>query len=228
MNLISITLLLLFLSLPGFSKIPPHYRLAETCAFMNSGILQLLVDEAITREAFKEQWRMNDWDSPEPRPAMLRWVAIDGSVRATLNLERPLARLDSSHSVANEPPRVTVDYGIGSGSYNGPITRWVIPKEGRLQWVKAKDASGEDIEVSVMDSLKTAWRRIPRKDGSLDIYEIACRPNFTENPSSDEEETFRVIYTHIRFARGTWSSMTLVKEGFWEADEDFPSETLFP
>jgi len=166
------------------------------------------------------------WDGAEPRPALLRWLKADGSVQSNLNLEHPLARLTTRHAAPNEPPRVTVDLSAGLGSYSGPVTRWVVQQDGMIGWATTIDDHGREVEVSVMESLKTAWKRQQRKDGRLDIFEVACRPQFKQDEQG--EELFSVTFKHYRFDHGIWSIASRTESGFWEMEGNFPSESAFP
>lgn len=72
-------------------------------------------------------------------PAMVRLVRLDGSVANSRTMERSLASMASHHLYGSKKPTyfITVDYSIGMGSYNGPITFLVELSSGKLQWLKA-------------------------------------------------------------------------------------------
>lgn len=210
----------------AWSGTPANYRVASHCSFGGYGTLQLLLDKSVTNKVLEAHWNTGTWDATEPRPALLRWLKADDTVQATLNLEHPLARLTTRHAAPGEPPRVTVDLSAGLGSYSGPVTRWVVQRDGAIGWAKTVDDQGREVEVSVMESLKTAWKRRLRKDGRLDIYEAACRPRFKQDEHG--EALFSVIYTHFRFNQGTWSVSSRSENGFWEMEGDFPRVSVFP
>ena len=216
----------IFCSGSAWSGTSDGYRVASSCSFGDSGTLQLLLDKAVTKRVLDSHWKTGIWDGTEPRPALLRWLTADGSVQSTLDLEHPLARLTRRNSVPDEPPRVTIDLSAGLGSYSGPVTRWVVQQDGLIRWAKTIDDQGREVQVSVMESLKTAWKRQRRKDGHLDIFEAACRPQFKQDEQGNE--LFSVTYKHYRFDQGTWSYSSRTESGFWEMDGDFPSESAFP
>lgn len=211
----------------AFAGSPKGYRIVASCPFGEFGRLQLLLDERVSPDVLESHWGTGPWEGPTPKPALLLWKTRNNEVKATLTLEHPLARLADKSRVVHEPPRITVDFSAGFGSYNGPITRWIVPENGQLAWARVADSEGRFSEISVMESLKTSWRRVIRGDGTLDVLEIACRPEFMRDDS--ETVDFKKTFTRYHFDGKSWTRRNREESGMWENwDEPFPPESSFP
>ena len=208
----------------AWAGVPDGYRQAATCPFGSSGSLQLLLDSRITAATLAAHWGSGE-DGVTPgrgRPALLRWLAGPGEPKASLDLGCPLARLSTRSAVPGEGPRVTVDASVGMGSYNGPMTHWVVAEAGQLAWAKARNPDGTATELTVMESLRTAWKRRPRPDGSLDVLELACRPE--DDPAKPGEVVFWLNFFTYHFDGQGWTRALVRRPGDWSNGEDpFPT-----
>lgn len=167
-------------------------------------------------------------------PAVVRIIDASGKVIDSRTMERPLASVSPYKLYDSERITyfTTVDYSTGAGSYNGPIEFMVEVDNGKLKWMRGVKDSGEEKEITLMRSLKTAWRFIPRNDGrGQDIVKIACRPNF-EKPLSEEptNEDFITIYTRFSYdyGRKIWLQFERKEFGYWEDEGQFPNRDRFP
>jgi hypothetical protein len=166
--------------------------------------------------------------------AIVRIVDSSGKVIDSRMMERPLASVTTHKLYDSEMITyfITIDYSTGAGSYNGPIEILVEVNNGKLKWVKGVKDSGEEKEITLMRSLKTAWRLIPRNDGrGQDIVKIACRPNLGK-PFGEEssKEDFIVIYTRFNYDYGQkiWLQFERKEFGYWEDEGQFPNRNRFP
>ncbi|MBI2566628.1 MAG: hypothetical protein HYV63_06310 [Candidatus Schekmanbacteria bacterium] len=207
------------------------------------GRLELLADTRLTAALRDELWGTGG-EGEEPgsgapaswraagfasvvdlQPAMLQTVDSAGAVRDRWPLERPLARIEAETLAVPGLTAwlVTVDYTTAFGSYSGPITFLFAVQDGRLRGLEAADESGATVPISLMRSLKTDWRLVPRRGGDgQDIVSVATRPNL-EQPGS-----FVVMYRRISFDGNRWTRRLRLEAGFWEADGDFPPLEKFP
>lgn len=202
------------------------------------GELQILKDERITASIAKTVWNKGAFEGkPEdtvssfkelpPRNAQIRVVDRHGKVIDSEKLERPLARLGIAKLYADSKVTysVTVDYSAGFGSYSGPITSFVEVSGGHLSWLEAVDHDGKHRKVSVMSSLKTAWRIAPVADGGREILEAACRPTEKTLKTGDD---FQIIYSRYYFDGTQWRLVSRKVPGFSEFEDGFPRRSRFP
>jgi len=229
----------------------PGYRIFQTISLtietdgMN-GTLQLLQDERITDElrdnmhgsddgmycyedalgAFCESIRTTPL-----KPTLVRLVDGVGRVVDSRTFKRELGSMEVRKLYGRRPRAfsVTVDFGIGWGSYAGDITYFFDLKGGRLRWLTARGRTGGvQIEVTAMTSLKTSWQLVRSGGGGgQDILEIACRPKFSPG-RADEDVAFELIFRRFHFHGGGWIISERRTPGFWEDDKEFPGPGEFP
>lgn len=123
---------------------------------------------------------------------------------------------------------ISGDESIGFGSYNGIMTQLFQVMDGHLHWVMAENSSGKE-QVHLMKSLKTHWRaEISSNQSTLDVFKVACRPDFEK--STDSDPKFTVSYIRYHFDGKSWQTLAKTEEGFWEHEDDsnFPGKQLFP
>jgi hypothetical protein len=162
------------------------------------------------------------------RQAQLRLVTDDGHELSTLEIERPIAIVEPVALRADIASfQVTVDLSAGFGSYSGPLSKFAEVKDGTLRWLAALDAStGKTTDISVMSSLKTAWKLAAAVGGDREILEVACRPDH-EAPTTDAGAEFLVRLTRYAVEAGQWQRYVRVEKGFWEDDDKFPDTSRF-
>ncbi len=205
------------------------------------GVLEILRDSRVTDSDIKLM-QMHDPDldlskkskfkSTPLKSAVVRLASRNGQVIQSLNLENPYASLESITTV--EPGKrtllLTEDFGIGMGSYSGPITRILAITSRSIKWATAKNQkTGEEIQISLMRSLKTAWNFAPSVNGSgKDILKVSCRP---------DEAVTKFITTFSRYHRDKhgWTFATRTENLMWEADDSdqglgysLPEFKMFP
>ena len=144
-------------------------------------------------------------------------------------LERGLATLDKTSLYSSNQPTyvLNVDFSIGWGSYNGPITSFFEITSGKLDFLKAiNQQTGEVNPITVLDSLKTGWKIFPAPDGnSKDILLVKTRPDFDDET---EDHGFKVSYIRFHFNGQNWVRLQRSVAGYWEAEGFFPDISLFP
>jgi hypothetical protein len=141
-------------------------------------------------------------------------------------MEEPIATLKPS-SLAGEGPifLLTVDYSIGMGSYNGPITFLLAISGIRLKILEfVNSESKKQQQFRMMDSLKNAWKILDSKT----ILEVSCHPDFDNPKNSRDNLEFAVDYYRFSFQEGNWVEYLKTVSGFWENEGDFPNRKFFP
>jgi len=215
------------------------------------GRLELLEDARVTPELRVQFWARQDHGTycaatddsnrkfctsaeGEPlRPALLRIVDDGGRELVVQKQERPLGelRVEQLRGEHGRPSyAVTIDFSVGMGSYNGPVTRFAEVRDGRLVWLRSVDAQGKHPEpISLMTSLKSAWKIVPSTaTGTREILRCTCRPDVDHAQPSDEHLPFVVELTRWAFDGTRWRRYQRASPGFWEDDDPFPDRTRFP
>jgi hypothetical protein len=233
------------LKAPASAATPQGYRVFQSIPLQRvsdglDGALELLQDQRIS-EDFRERMKGMDRTSycydknlaspcesirPTPlKPTLVRLVDAQNRVIDSRLFERELGSLRAIALYGPSPRAfaVTIDFSAGFGSYNGEITFFADVQAERLRWLKAqRPAGGGETDVTVMTSLKTAWKLVKAKNGAgMDILKIACRPDFAT------ENDFELIYTRFAFDGKRWIRHARTKRGFWEQGS-FPALEEFP
>jgi hypothetical protein len=180
-------------------------------------------------------WGTGDWsvvvptetplykDFSELPPGKAKLVVRDARGRVVVQrvLEMPLAKLRAwSPSGRGEVFLVTQDYSIGFGSYNGPATTLVQVSDNAIREVTALDVKTKaEVLFTLVESLKSAWHLASPKNGN-EILSVICRP--------ESDDKFLITYFRYSFDGNRWIDYEREVEGFWEADNPFPSRSTFP
>ncbi len=226
---------------PGTTTAPPeNYIIYQSFLLTQAlhgidGALQLLLDARLTDEMLAQLQFIEDINSlPEfaelpLQNGLLRIVDRHGQALTSQTLERGLATLDKTSLYSSNKPTyvLNVDFSIGWGSYNGPVTSFFEINSGKLDFLNAiNQQTGEVKPITVLDSLKTGWKIFPAPDGnSKDILLVKTRPDF--NDESDELE-FKLSYIRFHFDGRNWVRLERSEEGYWESEGFFPDILLFP
>jgi hypothetical protein len=156
------------------------------------------------------------------RGAMIQVVDSAGRIVDSHSFERELGSVEAVHLYGNATQTylVTIDFSIGFGSYNGPITSFIeISRDGHILW----------LPISGMRSLKTDWRIISVKGSTTkEVLHVACRPDFRGGGETTDDQPFLVTYTTSYFSDGVWKEKERAVSGFWESEGAFPNRKLFP
>jgi hypothetical protein len=233
------------LEVPALAAAPQGYRVFQSIPLQRAsdgldGALELFQDERISEDMRAKMrgfahvmYCYNDTlaalcESMRTRPlkpTLVRLVDAQNRVLDSRLFERELGSEQAIPLYGRSPRAFTVaiDFSAGFGSYSGEITFFADVQAGRLRWLKAQETgSGQEAEMTLMSSLKTAWKLVPaRNRAGMDILKIACRPNFAT------ENDFELIYTRFAFNGKRWIRHERTKWGFWEqgsflALEEFP------
>lgn len=160
-------------------------------------------------------------------PAVVRLVTPAGAVVDQRAFERELAGLAQRfvYGTRRRTFLVTVDYGVGFGSYAGATTLLVEPTGARLVWLRAVGASTSKVEeIRLPKTLKSGWKTIPRRDlRGLDLLAVRCAPDFERLP-----ENFVVRYERYTFTGNHWVRLERREPGLWENEGPFPAREKFP
>jgi hypothetical protein len=111
----------------------------------------------------------------------VRLLSKNGKELSRLYLDKFFASIETE-KINNHGKRmilITQDFGIGMGSYNGPLTKILKIEKNKISWTKAYNSKSKKSEsISLMRSLKTAWNFGPKNRlGEVDILKVSCRPD---------------------------------------------------
>lgn len=163
------------------------------------------------------------------RPALLRLLDARGRIVTTYTAERPLADLSVTRLYGSERRTYvfTVDLSAGVGSYSGPYTRFAEPEAGSFGWLTADGAGVATDTITLVSTLKTAWRATPRVDGrGEDLLMVMCRPDLAAPDSSTDG--FILTFRRYTFDGRHWLVRQREVRGCYESDEAFPAAARFP
>jgi hypothetical protein len=234
-------------TIAGSYIVTKSYRLTEAIHGVD-GVLQLLQDSRLPKDAYNEQFGTAFTDMNMIDGKLLPLFKDNpplGSVLRILSKDKNFFRINESNTYDMVPVAwleevmlsgsgrpsylFTQDLSIGMGSYAGPTTFFYNIIDGKLKPIEyLNKETGKKHQIVLMRSLKTNWKLVKSKDGkSSDILHIACRPNF-ENKSNEEGE-FVVYYDRLHFNGNEWVMYEKVEKDFWEAEgEDLPPLSKFP
>jgi hypothetical protein len=104
-----------------------------------------------------------DIDGPaqvQYRPAQLRLLDSSGKQVDLQPLKKSMASIKISAVDGPGPTfEVTVDYSLGWGTYNGPITSFATIHHGRLLWLEAADPDGSHKHiVKLLENTRSRWK----------------------------------------------------------------------
>lgn len=215
-----------------------HQSLALTQAIDGvDGSLEVLRDSRLTDSDIKALQEHDPDTSPElsPRfknapmqPARLVLKVHDGHSVQSVQLAQPYATLEAAQIRTNKRTiLVTQDFGIGMGSYNGPITHILNVAPGKMTWAKARSSDGKKTQIALMRSLKSAWNFVSTPAGQ-DILAINCRPD--ENP-----DKFTTTFSRYHPNEDDWTVSFRKENILWEAEDgdqqlgyELPDSRKFP
>ena len=166
------------------------------------------------------------------KAAFVRLTSTNGHIIESLNLEAPYAQMESidTGEIGKRTLLLTQDFGIGMGSYNGPITRILETTSHSMSWAMAKNQNtGDEIQISLMRSLKTSWNFVPNKnERGKDIVKVSCRPD-------DSAMKFSTTFSRFHRDKQGWIFAARMENVFWEAEDgdrrlgySLPELKMFP
>lgn len=212
---------------------PAGYVVTQRVSLPSGRQVELLHDARFVGTV-REQWAGADPEyrckesSPElaalcaslaTRPASAPWLRLldpSGTALDERKLERELASIEVVGTFAAGQPMlgVTVDLGVGFGSYAGLSTRFVVVRDDRFEWA----------DLVLNRTLKSDWRAVPRPDGrGQDLLAVRCLPKLGQSATE-----FEVLFERYRFEGNEWHREERREPGFWESEDEFPAVTRFP
>ena len=96
-----------------------------------------------------------------------------------------------------------------------------------MRWVESSDPkTGRTQKITLMESLKTAWKLADASDGKGKQILIAeCRPDWS---SVKDNPDFTTTYARIYFDGTKWLIVKRTLRVFTEFEQGFPSRKRFP
>jgi hypothetical protein len=154
--------------------------------------------------------------------AELRTYDVQGVQMTRLRVNRLSHLLGTGLKDAGRPVfLLTEDRYAGFGSYSGVTARPFIVDERAIRFIQPQGYDPAKPFV-MMSALKSGWKET--KDGFL---LVSCAPDFAEKGSWDGK-TFRIRYSRLQQQNGQWLLTERSERGYWEDEDGFPDEHLFP
>jgi len=199
-----------------------------------NGKLQLLRDRRLTNDdiAILQQHdpesalalKVNSF-----HPSVIRLVNSRNKIVKKISLEKLYANIETK-KIKKDSHRIiliTQDFGIGMGSYNGPITKILVIGPRKMSWAVARNLQTGHLElITLMRSLKTAWDFSAEKNDEKDILKVSCR--FDENA---KKSGFTTTYSRYHYLKNKWVLKKRSEDLLWEDESEdgkLPSVELFP
>ena len=147
----------------------------------------------------------------------------DGTVIGRTINERPFAQIEPAplHGLSIPTFLYMVDYSIGMGGFNGPMSVLLAPVTQGLAPLQAtSDRRGSSETIGLPSTMHASWQIVPaRNGGTEEIEQATCSPSVSE--------TNTLILRTYRYHDGHWS--VAARSGGACADlEVFPERRLFP
>jgi hypothetical protein len=204
----SVMLYLVALGASAASTIAPHRLLA----------LELVLAPGLSARQVDEAWAKGDelsW-----APARLRWLDATRRVRASLDLESPLARMQAGQVRGAGCPTVlvSVDLTAQSGSFSGPLTRAFQACSAQPLAMRCQDEGGASREVRLVESGKSMWQR-HRGMNSEEWLQVSSAPG---------DAGFVTTFERYFIRAGQCQFKRKQAPGMWESDAPFPRRSAFP
>jgi hypothetical protein len=92
----------------------------------------------------------------------------------------------------------------------------------------AADDNGRRAPITLIDTMKSAWRIVGHKEGPPEIRQVLCRPDFDEASPDSASLPFKVSYIAYKLANGQWRKEERSENGLWKNDGAFPVAEKFP
>lgn len=207
------------------------YQPTDTLKLPNGSAMIIFQDPIYAKPNSKEitepLWTHQD----KPKNAILCLKGNHGKILDLKELERPAAKfVKNTICPGSSIYLLEVDYGVGMGSYNGPITFLLEAKNEKISFVRT-EYEGQMKELTLMTSLKTGWwPTLKMANGCHDVLSLSCRPDFDKSKDATDKMEFMLIYRRYHFNGQKWMRFEKTRSGFWEYEnkESIPDETLFP
>lgn len=217
------------------------YHVAQTRSAGANQMVQILEDSRLTREMADRMWFASTDpalvfgdDSPIARsakklpllPAKLVLLDSAGKELSSFVPEdvSPLARIEDRQ--LRGAILVATDDSAGFGSYSGLRTHLLQVTGGKIAPVFATDEKGNSSPIVLSKTVKALWH-VATRQGSEQLLQIRCDPDFEHADPHAADMPFLVTYITFRRENGVWRRYERQESGFWESDQDFP-EGRFP
>jgi hypothetical protein len=217
------------------------YRVVQTQSAGANQTVQILQDSRLTQGMADQMWFASTdpgfvfgEDSPIALsakklpllPAKLVLLDSAGKELSSFVPEdvSPLARIEDRQLPG--AILVTTDDSAGFGSYSGLRTHLLQATGGKITPVFATDDKAKSSPIELSKTLKALWR-VETRQGSEQLLQIFCDPDFEHADPHAADMPFVVTYITFRYENGAWHRSERQESGFWESDQEFP-EDRFP
>jgi hypothetical protein len=136
----------------------------------------------------------------------------------------------------------TIADADGLDGFNTKVTTLYQVDGKTLQELVATDDSGKQAPITLVESVKAAWRIVAPASAPADdknanaddkirvpeIRQVICRPDFAEAKPGNDVLPFKLTYITYRKSNSAWHKKQRSESGFWEDDGSFPVAEKFP
>jgi hypothetical protein len=117
---------------------------------------------------------------------------------------------------------ITIGNYAGFGSYSGNETSFFRIVNGHVKWLNAQSQKDK---IVLIRSLKSNWKISEiDKNSLLNVY---CTADFKDE-NQDLDNNFKTTFIRYRFENDVLIYYKQIKSLFWENEDDFPNENMFP
>lgn len=189
--------------------------------------LVVMQDQRISQKLILAMKSHDPENNPESLPIfkkdplkhiVLRLLAKDGKELSRLELDKSFAEIGEK-KVNKDGKKiivVTQNFGIGMGSYNGPVTKILRIENNKISWENVLDLQSKtEVPIALLRSLKSAWNFTSRNRlGEIDILKVSSRPDEEMKKSG-----YRTTFSRYHFLQNKWILKEVSRDLLWEAED---------
>jgi hypothetical protein len=108
---------------------------------------------------------------------------------------------------------------------------------GRLKSLEVKNLKTSKWKpMAFSETGKAAWKMVPSKTGKgVEFLQVSCHIDFNkpawkrgvQSPHTQDTD-FAIDYTRVFFDGTQWIEKNKTVSGYWDGEDPFPNESLFP
>jgi hypothetical protein len=210
-----------------------------------AGKVELWLDKRLAkRKDPSSRYGVNKIDTIEEEEtnflmAVLKIFQKNGKETDRKILQRAFASINEDSLYGNNHRVLVVaeDFTNDFGTYSGPLSSFYNIEGGRLKPLKIKNLkTGKWRPMAFSETGKAAWKMVPTKTGKgMEFLQISCHIDFNKPrrkrgvpPLHTQDADFAIDYTRISFDGTKWLEKTKTVSGYWDGEDPFPNESLFP